>query len=89
MAFFTYILRSTSSGRFYIGHTENVTTRLAEHNANRVTSTRNRGPWELLHTEEFPTRTEAMLRERELKRMKSHRWIELVVRASRSDREGR
>ncbi len=83
MAFYTYILRSASTDRFYVGHTAKLSKRIAEHNNNRTLSIKNRGPWELVYAEEHPTRAEASRRERGLKRMKSHRWIEQVVRASR------
>ncbi|MGH9865348.1 MAG: GIY-YIG nuclease family protein, partial [Candidatus Acidiferrales bacterium] len=55
MAFHTYILRSVSSGRFYVGHTENLTNRLYEHNNNRTVSIKNRGPWELYYSEVYST----------------------------------
>ncbi len=83
MAFHMYILRSVSTGKFYVGHTENLTKRLFEHNHNRTLSIRNRGPWELVYSEEFRTRSEASRREREVKSMKSHKWIEQLVGASR------
>ena len=82
MAFHTYILRSRSSGRFYIGHTENLIKRIFEHNNNRTTSIKNRGPWELFYSEAFETRSEAAGRERYLKRMKSRVFIEELARAS-------
>lgn len=90
MPYFTYILRSLSTGRFYIGHSENPAKRLSEHNRNKTVSIRNRGPWELVHLEAFETRAQASRREREIKRMKSHVWIEQLVRAERKphfDRE--
>ncbi len=83
MPFNMYILRSASTGKFYVGRTENLTKRLFEHNRNRTHSIRNRGPWKLVYSEEFPTRSEAGRRERQVKRMKSHKWIEQLVRASR------
>jgi putative endonuclease len=83
MPFHVYILQSRSTGRVYIGHTENLTKRLFEHNNNRTPSIKNRGPWELVHTEEYATRSEAAQRERQIKNMKNHRWIEQVARASR------
>jgi putative endonuclease len=83
MAFHVYILRSQPTGRFYIGQTEDLTKRVFEHNNNRTPSIKNRGPWELVYSEEYETRSEATHRERQIKRMKSHRWIEQVVRASR------
>jgi len=83
MACHTYILRCVTTGRFYVGHTENLAKRLTEHNNNRTVSIKNRGPWELVYSEAFSSRAEAMRREREIKRMKSHAWIERLVRASR------
>ena len=83
MPYHAYILRSQSTGRFYVGHTENRGTRVVEHNNNRTMSIKNRGPWVLVYSEEYATRSEASQRERQIKKMKSHRWIEQVTRASR------
>ena len=83
MVFHTYVLKSQSTGRFYIGHTENLTKRIFEHNNNRTPSIRNREPWELFYSEGFATRSEAMHRERQLKKMKSHAYIESLAGASR------
>jgi putative endonuclease len=83
MTFHTYILRSTTTGRFYVGHIGNLQKRLFEHNNNRTRSTQNRGPWELFHSEEYATKVQASRREREIKRMKSRKWIEDLARASR------
>ena len=83
MLFHVYILRSQSTGRFYVGHTENLVKRIFEHNNNRTPSIKNRGPWELFYSEVFETRSEAARRERQIKSMKSRRFIEALVRASR------
>jgi putative endonuclease len=83
MSFDVYILRSTSSGKFYVGHTADLDKRLTEHSHNQVSSTKNRGPWQLVYTEQSPTRSAASHREREIKAMKSHTWIEQLPRASR------
>ncbi len=89
MPFHRYILQSSSTGRFYVGHTQNLFFRLQEHIDGRTPSTRGRGPWTLFYSEEFSTRAEASRRERQVKQMKSRAWIEQLARASRSDREGR
>ncbi len=89
MSFQTYILRSQSTGRFYVGSTENLTQRIFEHNKNRTPSIKNRGPWDLFYSEAYATRSEAVRRERQIKSMKSRFFIEELARASRSDREGR
>ena len=89
MAYYFYVLRSQTTGRFYLGHTENMVRRIFQHNNNRTVSIKNRGRWELFYSEEYPTRAEAAQWERYMKRMKSHVYIEGLTRASRSDREGR
>jgi putative endonuclease len=83
MAFFVYILQSESTSRYYTGQTKNVTDRVAYHNSNYSKSLRNRGPWRLLHVEEFATRAEAVRRERQIKSWKDRALIEGLVSASR------
>ncbi len=65
--FYIYILKSLSTGRFYIGSTENTVNRLTEHNSGKVKATRNFRPWIIIYTESFPTRSEADRRERQIK----------------------
>ena len=67
MAFFVYVLKSMTDGNLYIGHTQDIETRLIEHNRGRVRSTHTRKPFELIYTEEFNTRSQARWRERHLK----------------------
>jgi putative endonuclease len=84
MTFHVYILQSQTTTRFYVGHTENLAKRILEHNNNRTPSTKDRGPWVMIYSEPHKTRPEAVQRERQIKAMKSHRWIEqLAARASR------
>jgi putative endonuclease len=65
--FYVYILRSLSTGRLYTGYSENYLTRVSQHNNKVSIYTKNRGPWQLLHCEEFSTRSQAMKREKYLK----------------------
>ena len=81
--FYFYVLQSQTTGRFYAGHTENLIKRIFQHNNNRTLSIKNRGPWVLFYSEDIPTRSEAAQRERNVKRMKSHAYIEALARASR------
>jgi putative endonuclease len=55
------------TGRFYTGATTNLEARIAQHNSDQSFSTKNRGPWDLVHHEEFATLAEALRRERFLK----------------------
>ena len=59
----------------YIGHTNNLDDRLERHNNNREKSTKNKGPWALIHSEKFKTRAEAMKREKEMKSGKGREWL--------------
>jgi putative endonuclease len=65
--FHVYVLRSEAAGRHYVGFTSDLTQRLGQHNDGITKSTKNRGPWEMVHHEEFNTRPEAVQRERFLK----------------------
>ncbi len=67
MPFPVYVLQSEASGRLYIGQTQSLERRLAEHAAGQTKSTRGRGPWQLIYQCDFPTRSEAMQYERRLK----------------------
>ena len=65
--FVVYVLRSQTTRRFYTGVTSNLPKRLIEHNSDMSFSTKNRGPWDLVHSEEFATLSDAVRRERHLK----------------------
>lgn len=69
---YAYILLC-ADGTLYSGWTNDLTRRLAAHNAGRGAKyTRSRRPVSLLYAESFPTRSEAMRREAAFKRM-THR----------------
>jgi len=65
MAFWTYMLRC-SDGLYYTGHTEDLDVRLAQHQQGffRTCWTYKRRPVELVWSESFPTRDEALTAER-------------------------
>lgn len=67
MNYFVYILRSEKSGRFYIGQTHDLGQRLKRHNGGRSTFTKTDRPWDLIFSESYSTRSEAVRRERYLK----------------------
>lgn len=74
-----YILRSLSTERFYVGCTGNMERCLREHNDGKSRSTKAFRPWELAHTEHFPTLAEARKRERALKAKKSRRSLTQLI----------
>ncbi|NOY52481.1 MAG: GIY-YIG nuclease family protein [Deltaproteobacteria bacterium] len=67
MAFWVYILKC-SGGSYYTGHTDNLEKRIAEHQQGVIQCyTIKRLPVVLMFCEEFPTRDEALSRERQIK----------------------
>jgi putative endonuclease len=82
--FHIYILQSQTTQRFYIGCAEDPQARLADHNRGQTQSTRNRGPWTIVHIEEYATLSEARRRERQLKSWKSHRSIAELISGKRA-----
>lgn len=78
MAYWVYVLRSESTGRYYIGHTNDLEDRVRRHNEGRPDAARNRGSWLLVYQEEFPTRKAAAARERAIKDQKSRGYIKML-----------
>ena len=77
--FHVYVLRSMTTGRHYVGHTTDVDQRVGQHNHGITKSTRNRGPWELVHQENFPSKAEAVRRERFLKTGKGREHLRTIL----------
>ena len=72
MKYFVYILVSIGSERHYIGHTNNVGRRLAEHNDVSRNSWASRfAPWKVVYSSGYATRAEAMKEEKHLKSFKN------------------
>jgi putative endonuclease len=71
MPYYTYILESQSTGKLYIGQTNNLSDRLERHNSGRNKYTKGKGPWILLYSVTFETRAEAVTLEGQLKSWKS------------------
>ncbi len=70
---YVYIIRSLSSGRFYIGETSNLQDRLIRHNQNRSKATKNRGPWKIVIYCVVQNKSQAVKLERKLKSLKNSR----------------
>ena len=83
--FFVCILKSEKTGRHYIGSCGDIELRLKDHDGNRVRSTKNKGPYKLIYKEEFAVKTEALKREKRIKKYKSGRaFKELLASPSSS-----
>ncbi|UIJ45766.1 GIY-YIG nuclease family protein [Sphingomonas cannabina] len=66
MSFWAYMLHCRG-GVFYVGHTDNLEARIAEHHAGKSAYTRQYLPLELVWSQDFPTRLEALETERRIK----------------------
>lgn len=92
MAFHVYLLRC-SDGSYYIGHTDSIEVRLAQHQSGVMQGyTSTRLPVILMKTESFSTREEALSAEMQLKgwgRAKKEAWIknnfDLLKRLAKKD----
>ncbi len=85
--YFVYILQSLSTRRFYVGQCDHLVERFREHQDGYTPSTRNRGPWWMPYYEVLTTRSEAVRREREIKRKKSAKSIRVIIAHSFPDME--
>lgn len=78
MAFFCYLLEC-ADGTYYCGWAKDVTRRLAVHNRGRGAKyTRTRLPVALVYYEELDSQSEAMRRERALKRKSREKKAALI-----------
>jgi len=73
--YYLYILYSPSTGKFYVGSTSDIVKRISYHNTGRSPYTKGKNPWYLVYSEEYETRNEACIREREIKKWKSSKRI--------------
>jgi putative endonuclease len=79
-----YILFSPSLDRYYYGHAENIEERLRKHNSNHKGFTEKNADWNIVYTEEYPTKELAFARERQIKAWKNRNQIEELIKKSLS-----
>jgi putative endonuclease len=80
MEFYVYILRSKLDGSYYIGYTTDMGRRLDEHNNGLSRYTSKKIPWELVYTEQFQKKSEALKRERFLKSQRNRSFYERLIK---------
>ncbi len=78
--YYIYILRSLKNSRLYTGSTEDLNKRLNQHNTGISKYTRLTRPFELLYTETYNTRSEAVKRETYLKTGKGREEIKEILK---------
>ncbi|MFB3056505.1 MAG: GIY-YIG nuclease family protein [Ignavibacteriaceae bacterium] len=65
--YYVYVISSKTRKYIYVGITNNLSRRIAEHNSGYNKTTRTYRPFKLILSEEFTTRTTAREREKYLK----------------------
>jgi putative endonuclease len=76
---YTYILFSEKLNKYYVGACIDLERRLYEHNIGHSKFTSLGLPWKIVYTEEFDTLAEAKKREKQIKNMKSRKYIEMLI----------
>ena len=78
--FSVYVLYSKTFGKIYIGFTSDLNARFLSHNnlAKKGYTVRYR-PWTILYTEQYQTKGEALIREKQLKSAKGREFIWQLV----------
>ncbi|NQT49468.1 GIY-YIG nuclease family protein [Candidatus Kuenenbacteria bacterium] len=66
--FHVYVLQSEKDKTLYIGMTEDISKRLSGHNRGKTKSTKARVPYKLIYSEIYQTKTDALRRERQIKK---------------------
>ena len=79
MKYFVYVIFSEKYDKIYIGVTSNLEKRLFAHNNLPKGWTKNFRPWNLVYTEEFTEKSEALKREKELKSHQGRDFIRNLI----------
>ncbi|MBN1819665.1 MAG: GIY-YIG nuclease family protein [Prolixibacteraceae bacterium] len=78
-----YILRSEKDGSYYIGYTSDLEQRVEYHNTGKSRYTSRKMPWKVVYTEEFTTKSDAIKRERFLKKQRNHSFYEQLIKGQK------
>ena len=64
---------------YYIRYTQDLIARLNKHNNAKTGYTATKKPWEIVYTESFQSKTEALAREKYIKSQKSKSYIQKLI----------
>jgi putative endonuclease len=75
--FIIYAIYNKNADKYYIGQTADIQKRLQEHNDHtfQTYTSRFQGTWELIYKESVATRSEALVREKQLKSFRGREFI--------------
>jgi putative endonuclease len=74
-----YILESLKDGRYYIGSTINLETRLKHHQGGHTPSTKGFGEIKLVFSQQYNSLKEARIIEKRLKKLKRKDYIKKII----------
>ena len=78
--YYVYVLRSLKNGKRYVGSTsKSVAIRLGQHRSGSTQWTRQNGPFEIVHVEEFSDKISARQRERSLKTGNGRAFLDKII----------
>ncbi|HJN85459.1 MAG TPA: GIY-YIG nuclease family protein [Patescibacteria group bacterium] len=66
--YYLYVIKSDAFDRIYIGVSSDIDTRVAQHNARKVFSTKPYVPWRIIYSEVHGNKKSAFIRERQIKK---------------------
>ncbi len=75
MFYYVYVIQSKKNSMWYTGLAVDLRKRFKEHNQNKSTYTKNRGPFELIYYESCKNITDARSREKYLKSGMGKRYL--------------
>jgi putative endonuclease len=82
--YYTYLLQSLKSNKWYTGYTSNLRERFNQHQNNKSTYTKGRGPFRLIYYEACLDEFEAKAREKYLKTGMGRRYLKNRLKRSLS-----
>jgi len=76
--YIVYVIKS-KTGHRYTGHTNDLERRLIEHNSGLCKTTCRESTWQVIYTEEYSIRSEAMKREKWLKSGRGRDFLQSIL----------
>jgi putative endonuclease len=78
MNWLVYILQSEVDGDYYKGVTQNIETRLLEHNSGESKFTSTKLPWILVYSKAYELKRDALIEEKRIKKL-NRKSLELLI----------
>ena len=82
--YYTYLLKSLKSNKWYTGYTSDLRERFSQHQNNKSTYTKGRGPFKLIYYEACLSESDAKIREKYLKTGMGRRYLKNRLKRSLS-----